>query len=357
MVPWASAAHGRSEYLRLRSVVDALVRIAEHAGDTRSFLEEATATVMELTRATGAAVLIAQGEALRVASVRGQMRRVGRAAFDGGETLARECLRSHQALHSEVALADPRLHGRTREERSLHSLIATPLRFGDDVLGVLEVCSSVPRAFDGIDAQAVALIGNALGGALGRQIALDDNAKLLAQLETALESTRAQAREYQDAAMYDALTRLPNRSHFLARLEQACQLHAGAQDFAVLFLDLDDFKAINDTHGHATGDAVLREAAATLRNALRDGDLIARLGGDEFVVLLDGLRDGGRVVPRIAEGLVAALAQPRPVNGLELPINASVGWVVHDGEATVSALLAKADAAMYRHKKSRQTPD
>lgn len=356
MVSWSSAAHGRSEYLRLRGVVDALVRIAEHPGDTRSFLGEATATVMELTRATGAVVLMADDRRrLRVASARGQMRKVARSAFGSGQTLAHACLRSHQVLHGDAALSDARIEGPACAEYSLHSLIATPLRFGEDVLGVLEVCSSVACAFDDIDTQAVALVGNALGGALGRHVALEDNARLLARLEAALETTRAQAREYQDAALYDALTGLPNRAHFLARLEEACQQHQGCKDgFAVLFLDLDDFKAINDTHGHAMGDAVLRETAVALRSLLREGDLIARLGGDEFVVLLGSLRHGERDIRAIAAHLLKSLAAPRRIAGVEQGIAASIGWVVHDGVAGTSALLATADAAMYRHKKSRR---
>jgi diguanylate cyclase (GGDEF)-like protein len=354
--PWVSPARGKSEFLRLRSVVDALVRIAEHAGDTASFLDQATRTVMELTRATGAVVLMAgEDGALSIASARGQMAGIDGAAFERGQTLARACLRQHQPLHSDIAFEDPRIDGTARSRWQLHSLIATPLRFGDEVLGVLEVCSSVSRAFDELDAQAVALIGNALGGALGRQMALDDNARLLAKLESALKATSAKAREYQDAALYDALTGLPNRAHFLARLEEVCAAHEGTSGgFAVLFLDLDDFKSINDTHGHAIGDAVLVEAAATLTACLREADLVARLGGDEFVVLVTSLRNGERDVEAIAANIIAALRRSRRVKQVELGIGASVGWVAHDGHSDAAAILAAADAAMYQHKKSRR---
>ena len=354
--PWVSPARGRSEFLRLRSVVDALVRIAEHAGDTASFLDQATRTVMELTRATGAVVLMADtAGTLSIASARGQMGGMDSSAFDKGQTLARACLRLHQALHSDVAWEDPRIEGQARSRHQLHSLIATPLRFGDDVLGVLEVCSSVSRAFDDLDAQAVALIGNALGGALGRQAALDDNARLLEKLQAALKVTSAKAREYQDAALYDALTGLPNRAHFLSRLEEVCRSQEGLPDgFAVLFLDLDGFKAINDTHGHATGDAVLVEAASTLTGCLRESDLVARLGGDEFVVLLGGLRNGERDVAAIADNLVTALNRTRRIEQVELGIGASVGWVAHDGQSDAATILAAADAVMYQHKKSRR---
>lgn len=348
-----SASHGRSEFLRLRGVADALVRIAEHAGDTGSFLDEATDTVMELTRATGVAVLLADDAiTLTVASARGQMTDVGEEAFDNGHTLARACLASHSALHSDTTLTDDRIVGSTREDLTLHSLIATPLRYGDDVLGVLEVCSSVTRAFDDIDAQAVALVGNAMGGALGRQIALEENARLLARLGVALQDTQARARKYQDAALYDALTGLPNRAHFAARLDEMCRVNAGERDgFAVLFLDLDEFKEINDEHGHATGDTVLRETALALQGCLRESDLVARWGGDEFVVLLPSLRDARRDLEAISATIHGALGRTRTIDGINLVIKASMGWVAHDGAANAASILAAADAEMYQHKK------
>ena len=351
-----SADQERSKFLRLDGTVTALVRIAEHAGDTAAFLDEATATAMELTRATGAVVLIAdEAMALRVAAARGQMAEVDGAAFEAGQTLARASLCSHSTLRSDATDDDDRIRGGARAECALHSLIATPLRYGDEVLGVLEVCSSVPLAFDEIDERGVALIGNALGGVLGRQIALDDNARLLAQVQAALHATEAKARKYEDAALYDGLTGLPNRAHFLERLEEVCHEHQGRPDgFAVLFLDLDDFKTVNDLHGHATGDAVLSATAAALTSCLREADLVARMGGDEFVVLLTRLRHVSRDAPVIASNIRAALGQPRNIDGVELSIEASVGWVPHDGLLDAAAVVAAADAAMYLQKRARR---
>lgn len=350
-----SASLDRSEFLRMSGVVDVLVHIAGYAGDTTSFLEEAADTVMELTRATGVVVLMADGApSLNVALARGQMAGLDETAFDFGHTLARTCLRMRKVLHSEDTLGDKRIVGTTGVERGLHSLIATPLRYGDEVLGVLEVCSSVSRAFDDIDTQAVELIGNALGGALGRQLALDDNAGLLTRLESTLQDAEAKARKYESAALYDSLTGLPNRAYFVARLEELCQAHQGTPSaFAVLFLDLDDFKAINDAHGHATGDAVLRETAAALKSCLREADLIARLGGDEFVVLLAWLRDAERDVQAIVSNVHTALSIPRTIEGISLRVEASVGGVAYDGASDAAAILAAADAAMYQQKKSR----
>lgn len=350
---WVSTSRGASEFLRLRNIMDALVRTAEHSGDTASLLEDALRTVMELTRSTGAVVLLSEaGRGLTVASVRGQMQDVDRGAFEAGSTLARACLESHTVLHSDSTVSDRRIRGETCNEAKLRSLIATPLRYGDQVLGVLEVCSSVTHAFDDIDAQAVSLLGNAMGGALGRQMALDDNARLLARLEEALHVTQATARKYKDAALYDALTGLPNRAFFEQQLDESCRTHEGHSNrFAVMFIDLDDFKPINDTYGHATGDAVLREVGSVLQECVRDTDLVARLGGDEFVILLSPLRDAQHDVRVIAAGIKQSLGKARVINDVTFEVQASVGWVVHDGHSAES-MLAAADAEMYLNKRA-----
>ncbi|TBR14640.1 MAG: GGDEF domain-containing protein [Lysobacter sp.] len=356
-LPWSSSSAKDSEILRLRSLVATLAGIAEHPGETAHFIEDALEKVIELTRATGGVVLLDGAEAETVvACARGQMQTLERDAYSDGETLARACLTRHVALRSDSAFEDDRITGRSRHRHQLHSLIATPLRYGDAVLGVLEVCSSVPHAFDDIDAQAVSLIGNAMGGALGRQLALEENAGLLRRLHDALLDTQATARMYQDAASLDSLTGLPNRPAFEAQLEAVCAMHTGQPHrFGLLFLDLDGFKDINDTHGHAMGDEVLRATAGVLRDALRDTDVVARLGGDEFVVLLASLRDAGRDVRSVAAAIEDELGKPRMVNGVHLPIRCSIGWVIHDGRASAEEILRDADSQMYAHKRSRRS--
>lgn len=342
--------------LRLRSLVAALASTAEHPGETAGFVEDALGTVIELTRATGGVVLLDRGEAgIEVSCARGQMKSLGVDAYSGGETLARACLVRHAPLRSDAAADDSRINGDARARVGIHSLIATPLRYGDGILGVLEVCSSVSHAFDDVDAQAVCLIGNAMGAALGRQLALEENARLLRRLHDALLDTQATARMYQDAASLDSLTGIPNRPAFEAQLDAFCATHAGEKDrFGLLFLDLDGFKEINDTYGHAMGDEVLRATAASLREAVRDTDVVARLGGDEFVILLTKLRRADRDVQTVAASVEDELARPRLINGVRLRINCSVGWVLHDGAAGADEILRAADAQMYANKRARR---
>ena len=152
-------------------------------------------------------------------------------------------------------------------------------------------------------------------------------------------------------AFHDALTGLANRALFLDRTEHALATlrRLGVGHLAVLFLDLDDFKTVNDGLGHAAGDAVLVELGRRLPAAIRTADTCARLGGDEFAVLLEGLVDpqeafeiGGRVLETVRE--------PITIDGTTVALNASLGIVVTDGVDDAADLLRNADLAMYKAK-------
>ncbi|MCZ2839546.1 diguanylate cyclase domain-containing protein [Modestobacter sp. VKM Ac-2985] len=165
-------------------------------------------------------------------------------------------------------------------------------------------------------------------------------------------------------AHHDELTGLPNRAHVLEHLDlELRRARRSGGSVAVVLLDLDDFKAVNDRFGHAVGDAALVGAAGRMRSAVRAGDLLGRLGGDEFLVVLAGLPggaqpdDAGRptaaeLVRRVQEHLRAALATPLQLPGTVLRIGASSGAAVFPADADETAsLLACADAAMYRTKR------
>jgi diguanylate cyclase (GGDEF)-like protein/PAS domain S-box-containing protein len=190
-----------------------------------------------------------------------------------------------------------------------------------------------------------------------------DGRRLLGGISLDVTQHRLAEQRLAHQALHDDLTGLPNRHLFVERLERCLRRAAGGggRGFALLFLDLDRFKVINDNLGHAAGDRLLmavaermqdclREAAADRQLAWRGDHTVARLGGDEFTVLLEGCDDPAEA-PRIAERLVAALARPVSCNGQDVFTGASIG-VVADGRtyATVKDLLRDADAAMYRAK-------
>lgn len=172
-------------------------------------------------------------------------------------------------------------------------------------------------------------------------------AVILRQLATIVDNTRLASllreseRTLEHQAHHDSLTGLANRALFEHRLDLALAAHRDGTPFGLLFVDLDDFKAINDVSGHAHGDAVLEQVAQRLRTCVRDTDVVARLGGDEFGILVKGVDEPEKVAFRILDTL-----------GEE--ISASVGVVVcadADPEDTAGSVLRRADKAMYEAKR------
>ncbi|WP_216329770.1 putative bifunctional diguanylate cyclase/phosphodiesterase [Deinococcus aestuarii] len=183
-------------------------------------------------------------------------------------------------------------------------------------------------------------------------IAFADNARLthdLRRFTRELEESRAQLAHQ---AWHDPLTELPNRAFFENRLARALGDAAREErELAVLFIDLDDFKAVNDTHGHAAGDTLLHQVAQRLQTALRGDDLVARQGGDEFLVLLD-LSDG-RQVETVGRQCLQALTTPFEVQGHSLTVGASIGVSLFPQDAREAGeLCRRADLAMYHAKRA-----
>ena len=154
-------------------------------------------------------------------------------------------------------------------------------------------------------------------------------------------------------ALHDPLTHLPNRLLLMDRAHQAlARLHRSNGPIALLFIDLDRLKSINDNLGHAVGDLLLVSVAERLTQTLRDSDTVARLGGDEFVILAEDL-DSDAEALGVAERVVHALAEPFQVGSIEVAMFASVGVSIsRDAEADPEDLLREADVAMYRAKRA-----
>jgi diguanylate cyclase (GGDEF)-like protein len=171
-------------------------------------------------------------------------------------------------------------------------------------------------------------------------VAFQDNAALVDEL-------REQETRLRDQALSDGLTRLANRAHFHEEL--AASLAAGP--VALVLVDLDHFKSVNDTMGHAAGDALLIEVAARLRAAVRETELVARLGGDEFAVLLPGA--AAAEADAVAERILAELARPVPLLHQDVVVQCSIGVAAAAGSAggpQLAELLSNADIAMYAAK-------
>jgi diguanylate cyclase (GGDEF)-like protein len=233
-----------------------------------------------------------------------------------------------------------------REELALHgaedALVAPLRRLDGTVLGLMIAANRLgdQRTFTADDLRLFEALANHASVSL-------ENRHLIDRL-------RSEVADKEHQALHDALTGLPNRLLFQDRIAQAlAEAGEGDAKVAVMLLDLDRFKEVNDTLGHHNGDLLLQEIGDRLRRILRAGDMVARLGGDEFAVLLPDLA-GEEAAVAAAEGIRHALERPFAIAEVNLDVGCSVGvaiWPDHGEDATV--LLQRADVAMYAAKESQ----
>ena len=252
-----------------------------------------------------------------------------------------------------------------------HCWLGVPLLYDDKVVGVIAVQSYSPDvAFTTRDQELLTFVAYHIGSSLARKQAQDRlmhahagleqrvsertrelaeaNAELVEQIGERMRAERKLT--YQ--ATHDALTGLPNRTQLLERLGKAIAVARGNPQacFAVLFLDLDRFKLVNDSAGHAVGDELLIEAARRIVGSVRTGDVVSRLGGDEFAILAESL-DGPEMAAELGRRVLAALGTPVWLAGRELFPTASIGIALsHARYDSGEDMLRDADAAMYRAK-------
>ena len=182
--------------------------------------------------------------------------------------------------------------------------------------------------------------------------AVSGGAKYVALFSDATEQKRAQEMIWRHAN-FDTVTQLPNRRHFCDSLhKEILKAEATKARIAVIFIDLDRFKDVNDRFGHAVGDGLLQQAAARIRSCLRAHDLVARLGGDEFTVMLPEVGEL-EDIERLARRIVATLAHPYAIGGEQTFTSASLGVTLHPRDGSdVETLLRNADQAMYAAKRA-----
>jgi diguanylate cyclase (GGDEF)-like protein len=236
----------------------------------------------------------------------------------------------------------------TRDERertllrelNAQDLVAAPLRSERGLVGIILLHDRLGdiASFSQADGRLLSALGRYTSVAL-------ENGRLI-------DAVRQESIRREHDALHDQLTGLPNRRHFLEHGDRTLVAQNGTTS-AVLLLDLDDFKEVNDTFGHASGDSVLTDVAARLCDEAPEGAMVARLGGDEFAVLLPAVTSAQRVVDCAAQ-LRQALQRPQVANGVPLFLDASIGVALHpDHGPDVATLLRCADVAMYQAKEHR----
>ena len=296
-------------------------------------------------------------------------------ADEGGERLqlqssagrAAAALGNEEAASSDLALftkvmgsGQPELlrsaavptDGAASPEAALRSRLVVPLQVASRTIGVLDLRSKKADAFDRDTVQVLEAIARLLAATLENANLYAETVRLAANELRDSQAKAALAERAQFLSNHDVLTGLPNRRLFNELLEQAIvEARRDTKQLAVLFLDLDRFKQINDTLGHEAGDELLNQAAVRLKACLRESDTVARLGGDEFVVLLREIEEEYSTAA-VARKIIHAVAEPFVLIGHEFRITGSVGIALYPEDGPDEQTLTKhADIAMYHAKK------
>lgn len=285
-----------------------------------------------------------------------------------GHGLSEYVLRRGQTELMDVArvarlVAEGEIDPGMNSSSNAQSWLGSPLVCGNVTIGLVAVQSYEPGAYGPGDAELLKFVASQLANSLQRR----RDAEALRQANLQLEE-RVQARtrelvqeitvreqiqaQLKHQVMHDALTGLPNRVYLRDRIQRAIAALKRQPDktFALLYLDVDRFKVINDSLGHLAGDEVLQQVSRRLEQCIREPDVVARLSGDEFAVLLqDGVQP--KTARMVAQRILNSLQQPMLIGGRELQNSASIGIAIseprHD---TTDALLQDADTALYRAK-------
>ena len=326
---------------KLSAVLSEFARTMVTDFPVQQILDRLVERIVEVLPVTSAGVtLIEQGRAPRFVAASN----LAALRFEELQTSSRQgpCV---LAYHSGEAVVVAQLRGDRRfpefaaagAEGGLAAVFAFPLNHGTGRLGALDLYRDTEGELDEEDLVAA-------------QTLADVTAAYLINAQ-AREDEKMTAAHYEALALHDVLTGLPNRLLFDQRLEHASlRAQRGHANSAVLFTDLDGFKAVNDTYGHRTGDDLLVAVAQRLTKLMRPGDTLARVSGDEFVCLCEDLSDV-KDAQLLADRICSAFARPFNLNSAVITITASVGIAYSGPSDEISAeLISRADAAMYQAK-------
>ena len=324
---------GRTQ--RLVAVIKTQTEIAKLGLDLGAVMSYVTQRVLQLTPATGAVIELAEGDELVYRATSGAAESHLGLRLLRANSLSGLCIAEGQPLTCDDADLDPRVDREACRLIGLRSMIVVPLRHGAQVVGVLKVYSSAPNNFDDADQEVLSLVSDLVASAM-------------------FNATQNESGALFYRATHDALTGLANRALFYDRLRHVlANARRDRETFALLSLDMDGLKSINDTLGHRAGDAALCEIAERISSNSRQGDTVARVGGDEFGVILPDAADSGDVVAtalRISE----RLRVPFAFESHAVPLTASIGSAIYpDHGEDIIEMIDAADQAMYAAKRRR----
>ena len=319
---------------QLRSIIQIqndISRLSLDLGGIMQLVCERTATLLATD---GIAVELVDGDEMVYRAAHGIAKPQLGLRLKRNNSLSGLCVQSGQLLHCRDSETDDRVNREACRSVGLRSMIVLPLRHRETSVGVLKAMSRAPNGFRKVYIELLSMMTDVLSASIYFSIKYDQDALLY-------------------KATHDEMTGLPNRSLFMERLRDALAgKRANENHVAVMMVDMDNLKLINDRLGHRAGDAALCEIARRLQAVIRSQDLAARLGGDEFALLMTRV-DDVNAVSSVAKRLAAQSAKPLLFEGHSLPIAVSIGSALSPVDAIdPNRLIAAADDRMYAVKRA-----
>ena len=320
----------------LMEIIRIQTEIAKAGIDLGGVMEMVTQQAQRLTGAAGAVVEFAEEEEMVYRAVAGIATEQLGLRIQRNGSLSGLCVEKREILRCDDSEVDERVDRNACRRVGLRSMLVVPLNYLDTTVGVLKVVSDKVNAFSAADVQVLGLMSELIAAAMFHAAKLETN-KLYYR------------------ATHDEMTGLANRALFFDRLRQClARAERNTERVAILNLDMDGLKPINDRYGHRAGDAAIRELANRINSISRQSDTVARVGGDEFYIILSGVqnRDG---VEQQCHRLTQHISQPFHFETTPLPLAASIGLALFPDDGTkLGDLLEKADQSMYDAKRRRK---
>ena len=338
--PQSGVPSANETAMRLRRIIDIQSMLVSMKFNLSDFMQAVVEQVQAATSATGATVELVEGNELLFRAASGTATPYIGQRLPLGTSLSGLCVNTGEVLVSANTEADPRVDLALCRTVGAASMVVVPLRRLDTIIGVLKIVSLQTNAFGTHEIDMLRMMAGLLGAALGQQLEIDHRVHLEAKLS--------------HMAQHDALTGLPNRALFEDRLEQAfARCLRNGNVLALMYIDVDHFKTINDSHGHAIGDTLLRAFAERITKLVRSIDTVARLGGDEFALIVGELQDQ-RDAEDLAVKILESMRQVFVLEGLRLKVTASIGVAAVSATTATDtdSLIRRADTAMYAAKKA-----
>jgi len=317
---------------RLREIIETQQLINAASLDPDDVMRVVAERAQMMTGAAGGVVELVEGKEMVYRAATGTAAGSLGARLEVATSLSGLCVRTGEVLQCDDSETDARVDREACRRIGVRSMIVVPLTHRRQPVGALKVLSPEPAAFGPTEIATLEVLAGFIA--------------------TSLTNASAHRLESERALHYQ-LTGLPNRTLLLDRLTHALKASARLKTpLAVFFIDLDGFKNVNDTHGHAVGDGLLSLVGAYLRAAMRTSDTVGRLGGDEFVVVCEN--SSPRAEPSIRARIDAAVQRSASALANGTSVTASIGVAWTFGEPTTAdALLEAADASMYEAKRAR----